>query len=181
MKAIQPTLKRPLVRTASVFFGMLTFIMFLNCDCPSADNQNSKKFTLIAKSQSLNQLDVGEQGHSHGDIKFFEGSFKDEKNKNIVGRYTAMYETVSMPQKSGNPKQVHEDRFRTIIFEFDDGSTILVKGLTHFSVGKSRMDMNEPRDAAIIGGTGIYMGAKGQYTATRIAELLYEFKFEILP
>lgn len=181
MKTNQPILKRSLVRTVSVFLGLITFLLYLNCDSVSTDNQHSKIFTLIAKSESLYELDVVEDGHSHGDIKIFEGSFTDKKNKNIVGRFTAMHETVSVPQKNGDREQVHEDRFRTIMLEFDDGSTILVKGLTHFSIGKSRMDMNESRGAAIIGGTGKYIGARGQYTATRIAELLYEFKLEILP
>ncbi len=181
MKTTKPTLKLPLPRIASIFFGMLTFLLFLNCDRPSADKPNSKKFTLIGKYQFHYQIDVGEEGHSHGDIKVFEGSLMDKKKENIVGRYTGKLDFLSLPQKNGSPDQVHEDRFRTIVFEFDDGSTIVIKGLSHYSFGESFMDIDDPRDAAIIGGTGIYIGARGQVSTTRITDIHYEYKFEILP
>ncbi len=180
MKTNQPTLKTHLARIVSIFFGMLTFLMLSSCGRSTADKPNSEIFTLMTKSQSHFQIDVGEEGHSHGDIRIFEGLLT-EKNENVVGRYTAMQNTVSLAQKSDNSDEVHEDRFRTIIFEFDDGSTMIATGISHFTVGEPRFAMNDPRVRAIIGGTGKYVGARGQITTTRIGEFLYEVKFEILP
>lgn len=91
-----------------------------------------------------------------------------------------LIETVFLPQDSSNPDLVHEDRFHTAIFEFDDGSTIVVIGLTHYTIGEPRLTKSDPRDSAIIGGTGIYTGVRGQITITRIEELHHEYKFEIL-
>lgn len=180
MKTNQPTLKRPLARITSIFFGMLTFLMLFSCDRPSADKPNSEKFTLYSEDQSLVHIDIAHEGRSHGDIYVFE-ALLTEKNNNVVGRLTGKLVTASLPNKNNNPEQVHEDRFITMIFEFDDGSTILVNGITHYTVGVFRRTMNDPRDAAIIGGTGKYMGARGQVTTTRIADQRYELKFEILP
>ncbi len=180
MKTNQPTLKRPLTRITSIFLGMLTFLMLFSCDNPSADKQKSEKFTIISKLESHILIDSGEEGHSHGDKVIREGSFMDKNNKNDVGRYTLILETVTSPQKSGNSDQTHEDRILTIIFQFNDGSTIIAKGITHYTVGESAIDINTPTVRAIIGGTGKYMGARGQYTVTRTGDSLFEVEFEIL-
>ena len=85
----QPTLKRPLARITRIYFGILSFLILFSCDRPPSDKPNSEKFTLIGKSQYLHQIDAGEEGHSHGDIRIFEGSLMDKISKNIVGQYTA--------------------------------------------------------------------------------------------
>ena len=42
------------------------------------------------------------------------------------------------------------------------------------------MALNYPLIQAITGGTGKYMGVRGQVTTTRIADESYEHKFELL-
>lgn len=175
----QPTLIRLMVRNTSFSLCMLTFLTLLSCYSPSADKPDSEKFTLFLEIQSHFQIDVGEEGHSHGDIIIFEGLLTD-KYENVVGRLTAKHIIGSLPHKNSNPNQVHEDRFRTLICEFDDSSTIVINGYTYYTIGEIMRIINDPRNTAIVGGTGKYLGARGQVTITRIGESFYEYKFEIL-
>lgn len=59
-----------------------------------------------------------------------------------------------------------EERLLTAIFDLLDGE-ISVSGITHYNPTATRLDLLKPVTRAITGGTGAYVGVRGEVTTTR--------------
>ena len=77
---------------------------------------------------------------------------------------------------SGNPE---EARLRTLIFRLPGGQ-IVATGNSVYPRGAVEIDPNKPIVIAVIGGTGTYLGARGEVVTTRKADGTYSHKFTLL-
>ena len=123
----------------------------------------------------LHTLDLGAAGHSDGDILFFKAALVAETGRNAVleGYLTTIGEA--------NAKDHVEDRFSHMIIDFGKGSTIIVEGRSAYTDVDTEMVKNVPRLRAVVGGTGDYIGARGQISTVRNDDNSYDHSIELVP
>lgn len=73
-----------------------------------------------------------------------------------------------------------ERRIGHLTFTLEDGHTIQVSGVSVYPRGAAEMAAGNPQVRTITGGTGRYVGARGQVTTTRHDAGHYEHHFELM-
>ena len=158
---------------------LLVLISTIGC------NQNEKKIphshnaiTSIKLHQELPEivhLDLGIEGSSHGDLMAFDSDFTNDKG--MMGILSGYITTVDIP----NEAETFEDRMVHMVFDFGEANTIVVGGKSVYpkTLG-AEFTKQIPQIRAVIGGTGAYMGARGQLTTTRNEDGTYEHLIELM-
>jgi len=82
----------------------------------------------------------------------------------------------SIAPVTGNPEEAH---FRTLIFRLPAGQ-IVAMGNSVYPGGAAEINPNAAITLAVVGGTGKYLGARGEVTSTRNADGTYTYKFKLL-
>ena len=122
----------------------------------------------------LTTVDVGLAGRSAGDILAFEAKLQGDSGLTaILNGYNLIMDPASGDQKI-------EDRFSHIVLDFGNGSTIIVAGRSTYQPNTLEIANSLPQPRAIIGGTGKYIGARGQVTTVRNEDGSYEHTVELL-
>ena len=86
--------------------------------------------------------------------------------------------TVDLPDAEGDP---FEDRIGQLVFDLGAGNSLVVAGASVYAGSTTEMkSTNEPQLRAVVGGTGKFLGARGQVTTTRDPDGTYEHRFELL-
>ncbi|HIG65727.1 MAG TPA: hypothetical protein EYQ43_09305 [Methyloprofundus sp.] len=78
-----------------------------------------------------------------------------------------------------NSQQVDETRFRNLAFMLKDGQ-IIANGAGEYTSSLTEMPVERPSIIAIIGGTGKYMGARGEVETRKNADGTYRHIFKLL-
>lgn len=73
-----------------------------------------------------------------------------------------------------------EDRIGQIVFDMGNGNSLVVSGRSIYKGSNQEIDPNAPQIRAVTGGTGDYMGARGQITTTRNTDGSYEHQIQLL-
>jgi hypothetical protein len=160
---------------------LLLLILISTIGC----NQNEKKMphsqntiTSIKLHQELPKivnLDLGIEGNSHGDLMAFDSVFTNDKG--MKGMLSGYITTIDIP----NETKIFDDRMVQMAFDFGDSNTIVIGGKTVYPnfLGAEFAKLI-PQTRAVIGGTGTYMGARGQLTSTRNNDGTYEHLIELM-
>ncbi|MGF7161309.1 hypothetical protein FHS85_002944 [Rhodoligotrophos appendicifer] len=119
-------------------------------------------FSIVQDKPALTHIDVGPSGPSHGDILAFEAPFTSQDG--AKGIMSGMLTTVDMPDTEGDPFQ---DRIATIVLDFGGIDSLVIGGKSLYAKGQAEMTADAPQVRAVIGGTGRFLGARGQVTTTR--------------
>ena len=160
---------------------LLLLILISTIGC----NQNEKKMpesqntiTSIKLHQELPKivnLDLGIEGNSHGDLMAFDSVFSNDKG--MTGMLSGYITTIDIP----NETETFEDRMVHMVFEFGGANTIVVGGKSVYpKILGAEFTKLKPQIRAVIGGTGEYMGARGQLTTTRNEDGTYEHLIELM-
>ena len=119
-------------------------------------------------------IDVGEPGASHGDILAFEAAISREDG--TAGILRGMLTTVDIPDGD----DLLEDRVGQLVFDLGDGDMLVVAGASVYAPATVEMTADNAQVRAVIGGTGDFIGARGQVTTVRAADGHYDHAFELL-
>jgi hypothetical protein len=132
--------------------------------------------TLIIKQQPpvLEPVDLLVAGHSHGDMLAFEAAITADDG--AVGTLRGILITVDLPNEGDG----FEDRIGQIVFDLGAGNSIVVAGASVYAEATAEMTANKPQVRVVIGGTGNFLGARGQVTTARNSDGTYEHRFELL-
>lgn len=79
----------------------------------------------------------------------------------VAGTFHASILTVGE-----TPGDLVESRLRTVVFNLKDGQ-INASGIALYPTGNAYLAVNKPVRIAVVGGTGKYIGARGQMVTTR--------------
>lgn len=131
-------------------------------------------FHIIQAQPKLVHIDVGTDGASHGDLMAFEATFTTEDGGS--GILSGILITVDIPEGDG----VFFDRIGNIALDFGGVDSLVVGGHSTYAAGAGEMAVDLPQVRAIIGGTGRFIGARGQMTTTRRDAGHYDHKIELV-
>jgi hypothetical protein len=135
----------------------------------------ARKLIVIQDAPALTDVDIGPKGKSHGDMLAFEAAIRSEAG--YTGTLKGILFTVALPGGEGRP---HEGRIGQLYYDLGKGDSLVVSGGTVYSGQNAEMTVNTPQVRAVIGGTGEFIGARGQVTTIRKADGQYEHSFELV-
>ena len=137
--------------------------------------QAAETFKITQAAPNLSYIDLGTSGTSQGDLLAFEASFKTEDGK--PGVMSGLITTVSLPTGTSDP---FFDRIGTIVLDFGGIDSLVLTGRSMYGSGSGEMNPNAEQVRAITGGTGRFIGARGQVTTTRRDAGHYEHVIQIV-
>ena len=146
-------------------------------DAPSTTNKLATQTLKVHQElPDLTHIDLDKEGASHGDLLAFDATVSSDNG--MKGKLSGFIMTVDIPQKD---HEVFQDRIVQLVFDFGEANTIVVGGRSVYPhLDKSVMKKNEPQYRAVVGGTGTFMGARGQIQTTRNDDGTYEHLIELM-
>ena len=158
---------------------MNTLIRFASIACLSVSlfsvAQAAQTFSIMQEKPQIQHVDIGAPGMSHGDLLAFEAPFSTKDGKK--GTMSGLITTVSLPTGAGDE---FLDRIGTIVFDFGGVDSLVVIGESLYGSGQGEMKDLATQVRAITGGTGRFIGARGQISTTRKPDGLYEHMIQIV-
>jgi hypothetical protein len=167
-----------IVRQRIVATGaLLTSIMMAACGQHST-TPSTETFTVYEDAPKMSLLDLGAPGNTLGDVYHFSAPLHSERGGPVTGEVIGSKTLVKVPTEA-NPNL--ERRATLMFFTFDDRKDqIIAFGVADYSPNVPEFEAGQPVVRAILGGTGKYMGARGQLTSTRNADGSYTQAFTFL-
>jgi hypothetical protein len=139
---------------------------------------SSETFTVYEDAPKMSQLDLGAPGSSLGDIYHFSAPLHSKPGGPVTGEVIGS-KTVVKVATDANPNL--ERRATLLFFTFADGKDqIIAFGAADYTASAPEFDAGQPVVRPVLGGTGKYMGARGQVTSTRNADGSYTQVFTLL-
>ena len=115
----------------------------------------------------------GPAGAPVGTVHHHEAVLRSSKGK-AVGTFHGVVTTVDM-----SAGDVIESRMRNVVFYLKDGQ-IVASGMGLYPTTEKYLSVQVPHRIAIVGGTGKYLGARGEVTTTRSVEGTYRHVLTLL-
>ena len=143
-----------------------------------SNNPSTETLTIYQDAPKMSLLDLGAPGNSLGDVYHFTAALHSERGGPVTGENIGSKTLVKLPTDA-NPNQ--ERRATLMFFTFAEGKDqIIAFGAADFSPSTPEFDADKPVVRPVLGGTGKYMGARGQVTSTRNADGSYTQVFSLL-
>ena len=123
-------------------------------------------------------LDLGEPGNSPGDVYHFFATLHSAPGGPATGEVFGSKTLIKIATDT-NPNL--ETRATVLFFTFaNHQNQIVAVGATDYPPTAGEFDASQPVVRAVLGGTGKYMGARGQVASTRNADGSYTQTFTLL-
>jgi hypothetical protein len=166
----------PIQQPLRLFLALtFVFIAFSNSGVLQAAEVTTK-FTIHQDEPSLARVDIGQKGQSHGDLMAFDATVQVTNGEK--GKLSGFVLTVDIPEKE---HEVFQDRIVSMVFDFGNANTLVISGKSVFPhSGELEIAKNNPQIRAIVGGTGKYIGARGQISTTHDDDEGYTHVIELV-
>ncbi len=162
-----------LMANAALLASTLLTACGLRCTSPSTET-----FTVYEDRPMLKLLDLGTPGNSPGDVYHFFAPLHSTPGGPVTGEVFGSKTLIKMATDA-NPNL--ETRATVLFFTFaNHQDQIVALGALDYPPTAGEFDAGQPVVRAILGGTGKYMGARGQLTSTRNADGSYTQVFTLL-
>jgi hypothetical protein len=164
-------------RRMTAFGALLASALMTACDLRST-NPSSETLAVYQDAPTLNLLDHGPPGNSPGDVYHFFAPLRSSPGGPVTGE---VFGTKTLVKLATDANPNLEQRTTLLSFTFGDRQDqIIVLGVVDYSPTGAEFNADQPVVRAIVGGTGKYMGARGQLTSTRNADGSYMQVFTLL-
>jgi hypothetical protein len=141
-------------------------------------HSSTETLTIYQDAPKMSLLDLGVPGNSLGDVYHFSAALHSERGGPVTGEVIGSKTLVKLPTDA-NPNQ--ERRATLMFFTFAEGEDqIIAFGAADYSPSTPEFEAGKPVVRPVLGGTGKYMGARGQVTSTRNADGSYTQVFTLL-
>ena len=141
-------------------------------------NPSTETFTIYQDAPKMSLLDLGAPGNSLGDVYHFSAALHSERGGPVTGENVGSKTLVKLPTDA-NPNM--ERRATLMFFTFADGKDqIIAFGAADYSPSTPEFEAGKPVIRPVLGGTGKYIGARGQVTSTRNVDGSYTQVFTLL-
>ena len=143
-----------------------------------SNNSSTETLTIYQDAPEMSLLDLGAPGNSLGDIYHFSAALHSERGGPITGEVVGSKTLVKLPTDT-NPTL--ERRATLMFFTFADAKDQMIAfGAADYSPSVPEFDAGKSVVRPVLGGTGKYMGARGQVTSTRNQDGSYTQIFTLL-
>ena len=157
--------------------ALFASVLITACGAHSS-NQSSENFTVYEDTPKMSLLDLGAPGNSLGDIYHFSAPLHSERGGPVTGEVIGS-KTLVKVATDANPNL--ERRATLLFFTFADRKDqIIAFGVADYTPSAPEFDAGQSVVRPVLGGTGKYMGARGQVTTTRSADGSYTQVFTLL-
>ena len=157
--------------------ALLASTLLAACGAHST-NPSTETFTVYEDAPKMSLLDLGAPGNSLGDVYHFSAPLHSERGGPVTGELIGSKTLVKVATEA-NPSL--ERRATLMFFTFADRKDqIIAFGVADYSPTAPEFEAGQPVVRAILGGTGKYMGARGQLASTRNADGSYTQVFTLL-
>jgi hypothetical protein len=157
--------------------AVVTSVSIAACGAHST-HQSTETFTVYEDAPKMSLLDLGAPGNSLGDVYHFSAALHSERGGPVTGELIGSKTLVKMPTDA-NPNL--ERRATLMFFTFADGKDqIVALGAADYSPSAPEFEAGQAVVRPVLGGTGKYMGARGEITSTRNADGSYTQVFTLL-
>lgn len=136
--------------------------------------ESKRSFKLHQEKPVLVNVDLANQGNSNGDMLAFQAGVTGENG--LKGTMFGLLITVDI----ADGDDALEDRSGQINIDLGNGNSLIVAGRSVYKGTNQEIDAGTPQLRAVIGGTGDYIGARGQVSTTRNADGSYDHVVELL-
>ncbi len=131
---------------------------------------------LTQQPPALHPIDQGAPGSSVADAVLYESVISGEHGES--GIPTGFLITADVPDAETG--DLDADRLGQLSFDLDGGNTLAVIGESIYRGEAVEMTPRAPQLRAVVGGTGSYLGARGQVATTHNADGTYRHEFTLL-
>ena len=140
-------------------------------------NQSTETFTVYEDAPKMSLLDLGAPGNSVGDVYHFSAALHSERDGPVTGELIGSKTLVKLPSDA-HPNL--ERRATLMFFTFAGGKDqIIALGAADYSASTPEFEAGQVVVRPVLGGTGKYMGARGQVTSTRNGDGSYTQVFTL--
>jgi hypothetical protein len=144
----------------------------------NSSNPSTETFTVYEDAPKLSLLDLGAPGNSLGDVYHFSAALHSERGGPVTGELVGSKTLVKMPTDA-NPNL--ERRATLMFFTFAEGKDQLIAfGAADYSPSIPEFEAGKSAVRPVLGGTGKYIGARGQVASTRNEDGSYTQVFTLL-
>lgn len=134
--------------------------------------------TVYQDAPTMDPLDVGAPGNSPGDAYYFFAPLHSAPGGPVTGE---VFGTKTLIKQASAAAPDTEQRATLLVFTFGNRQDqILVAGVPDYPSNAAEFNPGQTVLRAILGGTGKYIGARGQLTSTRNADGSYTQVFTLL-
>jgi hypothetical protein len=170
---MNPIIQRRVTRLAALFASVL----MAACGQHST-NPTTETLTVYQEAPKMSLLDLGAPGSSLGDVYHFSAPLHSTPGGPVIGELVGS-KTLVKVATDANPTL--ERRATLMFFTFaDPNDQIIAFGVADYSPNIPEFEAGKPAVRALLGGTGKYMGARGQVASTRNADGSYTQTFTLL-
>jgi uncharacterized protein involved in tellurium resistance len=106
--------------------------------------------------------------------RIFEGVLRRKSGGNKVGILIGQQQVFDVDLKINDEEEM---RMRTLVFRLNSGDQIIAQGLSIYRAGENKFKPGKMFTIAVIGGTGKYIGVRGQLVTLLRADGTYRHKF----
>ena len=157
--------------------ALFASVLITACGAHSS-KQSTESFTVYEDAPNMSLLDLGAPGNSLGDVYHFSAPLHSERGGPVTGEVIGS-KTLVKVATDANPNL--ERRATLLFFTFADRKDqIIAFGVADYKPSAPEFDAAQAAVRAILGGTGKYMGVRGQVTSTRNTDDSYTQVFTLL-
>ena len=125
--------------------------------------QPTRTLVLTQQPPTLHPVDLHIEGASVADMVLYEATLAGERGES--GTLTGVLITADVPDpETGDP---HQDRLGQLSFDLGGGDSLVVAGEAVYPGAEAEMAAGAAQLRAVVGGTGDFIGARGQVATTR--------------
>lgn len=144
---------------------------------PSAQaDRPTHTLVLTQQPPSLRPIDQGAPGTSVADMLLYEAPITGEHGES--GTLTGFLINADIPDAETG--DLDADRLGQLSFDLGSGNTLVAIGETTYRGENVEMTATATQLRAVVGGTGTFMGARGQVTTTRNGDGTYRHAFILI-
>ncbi len=156
--------------------GIIGFALGGASALPAAQaEQHTRTFVLTQQPPTLHPIDLHIEGASVADMVLYEASIAGELGES--GMLTGFLITADVPDAETG--DVHHDRLGQLSFDLGNGNSLVVAGEAIYPSGEVEMTADVAQRRAVVGGTGEFIGARGQVETTRNTDGSYRHEFTL--
>ncbi len=160
------------IDTSKIMASAALLVPILMSACgPHSTNTSTETLTIYEDAPTLMPLDLGTPGNSPGDAYYFSAPLHSSPGGPVTGE---VFGSKTLVKMAGQAHPDLEKRATLLSFTFAGGQDqIIAFGAGDYPPTAAEFNAGQPVVRAILGGTGKYIGARGQLTSTRTADGSY--------